>query len=68
MTLEFTLNHAAPPEAATDCIVVGAFADSASGATAAAVREELLVTYPTRTDRAARLMPSTAYWMGFAPR
>jgi leucyl aminopeptidase len=35
MTLEFTLNHAAPPEAATDCIVVGAFADSASGSTAA---------------------------------
>ena len=28
MALEFTLNHAAPASAATDCIVVGAFADN----------------------------------------
>jgi leucyl aminopeptidase len=27
MTLEFTLNHSAPASAATDCLVVGAFAD-----------------------------------------
>ena len=29
MTLEFTLNHDAPAQATTDCIVVGAFADKA---------------------------------------
>ena len=27
MTLEFSLNHDAPASAATDCVVVGAFAD-----------------------------------------
>src|SRR5690606_6653895 len=29
MTLEFTLNHVAPADVATDCIVVGAFSDGA---------------------------------------
>ena len=28
MSLEFTLNHAKPESVATDCVVVGAFADN----------------------------------------
>ena len=36
MSLEFTLNHAAPADTATDCIVVGAFAGGATGSAGAA--------------------------------
>jgi hypothetical protein len=34
MSLEFTLNHAAPVDTATDCLVVGAFAGGSAGAAA----------------------------------
>ena len=37
MTLEFSLNHAAPAELATDCLVVGVFADGPLAGTAEAV-------------------------------
>jgi len=34
MSLEFTLNHAAPADTAADCLVVGAFAGAGAGASA----------------------------------
>ncbi|RZA20184.1 MAG: leucyl aminopeptidase, partial [Lysobacteraceae bacterium] len=37
MSLEFSLNQAAPASAAVDCIIVGAFADGSLAPAAAAI-------------------------------